>query len=182
MRIENRQLKDFISDSEMVKKEDLELAFNEAENQKKKLGDILIEKKLIDEIKLRKLYAYILGVPFVDLTKEIIDQDILQVVPEPIARKYRIVAFERSGRDLKVAMLNPEDIQTIDFIRKKSGLKIITCLTSGESMDNILKQYKGKKEIEDRINSHAYHDYVENNLTGKKVVEKLREWNVIKPL
>ena len=51
MRIENRQLKDFISDSEMVKKEDLELAFNEAENQKKKLGDVLIEKKFIDEIK-----------------------------------------------------------------------------------------------------------------------------------
>jgi type IV pilus assembly protein PilB len=157
MRIENRQLKDFIGDSEMVKKEDLELAFNEAENQKKKLGDILIEKKLIDEIKLRKLYAYILGVPFVDLTKEIIDQDILQIVPEPIAKKHRIVAFERNGKELKVAMLNPEDIQTIDFIRKKSGLKIITCLTSEESMDNILKQYEKslKAEFGDIINKNA---------------------------
>jgi len=49
-----------------------------------------------------------------------------------------------------------------------------------EALDDILKQYQGNKEIEDRINGHAYHDYVENNLTGKKVVEKLREWNIVK--
>jgi len=157
MRIENGQLREFISDSEMVKKEDLEAAFGEAENQKKKLGDILIEKGLIDEVKLRKLYAYILGIPFVDLTKEIIDQDILQIVPEPIARKHKIIAFERNGKDLKVAMLNPEDIQTIDFIRKKSGLKIINCLTSEEGMENILKQYEKslKAEFGDIINKNS---------------------------
>lgn len=148
MRIENAQLKEFVSDSEMVKKEDLEAAFSEAESQDKKLGDILIEKKLIDEIKLRKLYAYILGIPFVDLTKEIINQDVLQIVPEPIARKHKIIAFERNGKDLKVAMLNPEDIQTVDFIRKKSGLKIINCLTSEESMDTVLKQYEKSLKAE----------------------------------
>jgi len=49
-----------------------------------------------------------------------------------------------------------------------------------KAIDDILKQYQGNKEIEDRINGHAYHDYVENNLTGKKVVEKLREWNIVK--
>lgn len=157
MRIENSQLRDFIIDSEMVKKEDLDSAFKEAQDQGKKLGEILLEKKLIEEVKLRKLYAYILGVPFVDLTKELIDSDILQIVPEPIARKHKIVAFERSGKELKVAMLNPEDIQTIDFIRKKSGLKIITCLTSEESMENVLRQYEKslKAEFGDIISKHA---------------------------
>jgi len=157
MRIENSQLRDFITDSEMVKKEDLDLAFQEAQDSGKKLGEVLLEKKLLEEVKLRKLYAYILGVPFVDLTKEIIDQDILQIVPEPIAKKHKIVAFERNGKELKVAMLNPEDIQTIDFIRKKSGLKIITCLTSEESMENVLRQYEKslKAEFGDIISKHS---------------------------
>jgi len=175
MRIENAQLREFVSDSEMIKKEDLEVAFNEAENQGKKLGDVLIEKKLIEEVKLRKLYAYILGIPFVDLTKEVIDQDILQIIPEPIARKHKIVAFERSGKELKVAMLNPEDIQTIDFIRKKSGLKIINCLTSEESMDNILKQYEKslKAEFGDIIdkNSSEVEEGEEENL--QEIAQKL---------
>ena len=47
-------------------------------------------------------------------------------------------------------------------------------------IDDLAKQYQGKQTILDRINNQAYHDYVENNLTGKKVMEKLREWNVIK--
>lgn len=148
MRIENTQLINFIKDAEMVKDADLELALKEAESSGKKLGDILVAKKLISEIQLRKLYAYILGVPFVDLTKEIIPAEILQIVPEPIAKKYKIIAFEKDNQNLKIAMLNPEDIQTVDFIRKKTGLKITTCLTTEESINVILKQYEKSLKAE----------------------------------
>ncbi|MDP2709200.1 MAG: trigger factor [bacterium] len=47
-------------------------------------------------------------------------------------------------------------------------------------IEDIAKQYKGDKTVEERVRGHAYHDYVENNLTGKKTMEKLREWNVVK--
>jgi len=157
MRIENTQLKDFIKDAGMVKEDDLEAAFEEAQNGDKRLGELLVEKKFISEVQLRKLYAYILGVPFVDLTKELIPSDILQIVPEPIAKKYSIIAFAKDGQNLKIAMLNPEDIQTIDFIRKKTGLKIITCLTSEESISVILKQYEKslKAEFGDIISKNS---------------------------
>jgi type IV pilus assembly protein PilB len=148
MRIENGQLLEFIQDSGMVKIKDLEGAFKEAQKNKEKLGDILLQKKLISEVDLRKIYAYILGIPFVDLTKEIVSQEVLQIIPEPIAKKYKIVAFEKSNRELKIAMLNPEDIQTVDFIRKKTGLKIITCLASEESIENILKYYEKSLKAE----------------------------------
>lgn len=49
-----------------------------------------------------------------------------------------------------------------------------------QAIDDILKQYKGNEAVEKRVQSHAYHDYVENNLTGKKVMAKLLEWNVLK--
>lgn len=157
MKIGNKQLKEFLSDAGMVQIEDLEKYFKEAEEQKKHLGDILLEQKIVDELQLRKLYAYILGVPFVDLKKETITSDILQIIPEPIARKYKIVAFEKSGKDLKVAMLNPEDIQTVDFIRKKSGLRIITCLTTEESIEMVLRQYSKslKAEFGDIISKNS---------------------------
>lgn len=157
MRIENRQLRDFILDSDMLDKERVEEVYQEAENQKKQLGNLLLERKLISEIELRKLYAYILGIPFVDLTKELISHDTLQLIPEPIARKYGIVAFEKTGNDIKVAMLNPDDLQTIDFIKKKTGFKITPCLTSEESIKTILKQYEKslKAEFGDIIDKGA---------------------------
>lgn len=141
MRIGNKQLLDFIEDSKMVNGEDLKVAFVEAEKNGQNLGEVLISKKLVDEIKLRKLYAYILGIPFVDIAKETVSPDILKMIPEPIAKKYRIVAFGKNDKELQVAMVNPEDIQTIDFIRKKTSLKIVPCLTTEESIENALKQY-----------------------------------------
>jgi type IV pilus assembly protein PilB len=157
MRIGNEQLKNFIKDSGMIAEEKLESAFGEAEKGKQALGDILLTKKLIDEERLRKLYAYILGIPFVDLQKETIAPDILQMIPEPIAKKYKIVAFEKNGAELKIAMINPEDIQTVDFIRKKTGLRIVTCITSQESIEAILKQYGKslKAEFGDMIEKNS---------------------------
>jgi trigger factor len=49
-----------------------------------------------------------------------------------------------------------------------------------KAIDDILEQYKGNETIIERVKSHAYHAYVENNLIGKKVVEKLKEWNIVK--
>lgn len=157
MRISNNQLSEFIRDSKLIEEKDLALAYNEAEEQQKLLGDVLLEKKLVDEPQLRKLYAYILGIPFVDLQKESIPQEVLQVIPEPIARKYKIVAFDKKDRELKVAMLNPEDIQTIDFIRKKSGLNIVSCLTTEESIESVLKLYSKslKAEFGDIIDKNS---------------------------
>ena len=94
------------------------------------------------------MYAYILGFPFVDLSKEAVPIEILQIVPELIAKKYNIVSFEKSGTNLKVAMLNPEDLQTIDFIKKKTGLKIVPCLTSRESIQSALRQYEKSLKAE----------------------------------
>ncbi len=46
-----------------------------------------------------------------------------------------------------------------------------------EEVDKLLKQYGDKDDIRERITSKAYQNYLENNMTGKKVVEKLKEWN-----
>ncbi|MDQ1284551.1 MAG: type pilus assembly protein PilB [Patescibacteria group bacterium] len=168
MRIGNEQLKNFISDSEIIGSKELEESFQEAEAGGKKLGDVLLEKKLIDEIQLRKLYAYILGVPFVDLAKETIPHEIIQLVPEPIAKKYRIVAFSKNGNELRLAMVNPEDIQTVDFIKKKTGFKIVICLTTEESIETALRQYSKslKAEFGDIIskNSSEFSEETEEDL------------------
>jgi type IV pilus assembly protein PilB len=157
MQIENRQLKDFLLDSNLLDSKIIEENFKEAMDSNKKLGDLLLEKELINEIELRKLYSYILGIPYVNLEKEMIASEILQIIPEPIAKKYNIVAFEKDGKNLKVAMKNPEDLQTIDFIKKKTGLKIIPCLTNDESIKAALRQYEKslKAEFGDIISKNS---------------------------
>lgn len=148
MRIELKQLEQFLLDSNLISQEKLAEVVALAKKENKDLGELLLEKNLVKEIELQKTYAYILGFPFVDLSREAVPIEILQIVPELIAKKYNIVSFEKSGADLKVAMLNPEDLQTIDFIKKKTGLKIIPCLTSRESIQSVLRQYGRSLEAE----------------------------------
>lgn len=148
MRIELKQLEQFLLDSNLVPKDKLEETVVLAQKENKDLGALLLEKSLIKEAELQKTYAYILGFPFVDLSREAVPIEILQIVPELIAKKYNIVSFEKSGANLKVAMLNPDDLQTIDFIKKKTGLKIVPCLTSRESIQSVLRQYGRSLEAE----------------------------------
>lgn len=155
MKIKNQQLKEFILDSDLVPKEAIEAVFIESERAGTPLGTALLEKKLLSETDLQKLYAYILGIPFVDLSKEAIPAEILHIIPEPIAKKSHVIAFEKSGANLKVAMLNPDDLQTIDFIKKKTGLKVVPCLTTKESIAQVLRQYEKslKAEFGDILNT-----------------------------
>jgi len=84
----------------------------------------------------------------VNLEKEIIPPDVLKIIPEPIARSHNIVAFRKKGNTLEVAMLDPEDLRTIEFIKKTSNLKILPRLTNPESIKSVLKQYHKTLEAE----------------------------------
>ncbi|OHA01711.1 MAG: hypothetical protein A3C12_03255 [Candidatus Sungbacteria bacterium RIFCSPHIGHO2_02_FULL_49_20] len=148
MRVEEGQLKAFLLDSGLVKPADLKKAEEETKTGKKSFRDVLVAKGHVKETDLKRLEAYILGIPFVDLSKETIDPEVLRVIPEAIARKNNIIAFKRSGKDLQVAMLDPDDIQSIEFIRKKTGLRVLVRLTTPESMKHILQQYQKSLEAE----------------------------------
>lgn len=148
MQVEDSQLKAFILDAGLIKKEALLKAEEKAKKAKKDLADFLVEEKLLAQEQLIKLQAYILGIPFVNLEKENIPKDILQIIPEPIAKQHNIIPFRKNGKELEVAMLDPKDLQTIEFIRKKSDLKILPRLTSPDSIKNVLSQYQKSLEAE----------------------------------
>jgi len=95
----------------------------------------------ISESDLHRLQAHILGIPFVDLEGEKIDYKILSIIPEAIARSSNIVAFKQKGNTLEVAMLDPQDLEVMDFVKKKSNFKILPRLTTPESIKNALQQY-----------------------------------------
>jgi len=148
MKVENQQLQAFLLDSGLVEKKTLKEASKAAEKAGKRLVDVLVAKGLISEEEVIKMEAYILGVPFVNLEKEKIAPEILKIIPEPIARSHNIVAFRKFGQSLEVAMLDPEDLGTIDFIRKKLNLKILPRLTTPDSMKQVLLQYSKTLEAE----------------------------------
>lgn len=157
MHVEDSQIKDFIIDAGLVSKAEIEEMEKEAKSKKKGISEILISKGKFSDDDLRRVQAYILGIPFVNLKGQNLNKDVLGVIPEPIARKHNIIAFEKRQDALEVAMLDTDDLQAINSIKKKVGLKILPRLTDSESMRHALLQYQKnlKDEFGDIIKSDS---------------------------
>ncbi|MBU3942849.1 GspE/PulE family protein [Patescibacteria group bacterium] len=169
MEISIKDLKKFILDAELITANQFESAVKKAKAKKKTVESVLIEEELMSEEDLAKLNAYVLGIAFVSLKKEIIPTEVLKIIPEPIARMHNIIAFRKEGKNLEVAMLDPEDLRTIDFIKKKAGLKILPRLTDPESIKKALTQYRKTLEAE-------FGDIIKKEAGGiKQVKEKQGE-------
>ncbi|OHA76731.1 MAG: hypothetical protein A3H01_02490 [Candidatus Wildermuthbacteria bacterium RIFCSPLOWO2_12_FULL_40_9] len=148
MKVEPQQLKAFLIDAGLVNDEKFEKILAKSKTSNKKIGDVLIAEGVLSREELVKLEAYILGIPFINLEKEVIRPEILKIIPEPIARNHNIVSFRKNGRDLEVAMLDPEDLRMIEFLKKTTNLRILPKLTTPESIRNVLNQYQQTLEAE----------------------------------
>ena len=142
MYISDTQLKSFLSDAGLVSQKDFDIAEKEAKESGKSVGDILVGKSAIGEDELRRTYAYILGIPFVSLIGTHIKFETLSLIPEPVARRNNIIAYNRKDDELEVVMLDTDDLAAIDFIKKKTHLKILPRLTDVASVKFALKEYQ----------------------------------------
>ena len=142
MQIDEEQFKKFILEGGLVSKKDLDSAIKVAEAKKQKIGNILLSEGKISETDLKRTEAFVLGIPFVSLLNQKIDFSVLSLIPEPIARNDNIVAYTKSEHGLEVAMLDVDDLPVIDFIKKRSGLKILPRLTDSASIKAVLMQYR----------------------------------------
>ncbi|HXK38961.1 MAG TPA: GspE/PulE family protein [Candidatus Paceibacterota bacterium] len=142
MYISDTHLKSFLADAGLVSQKDFDAAEKEAKETGKPIGDILVAKSAIGEDELRRTYAYILGIPFVSLVGTHIKFDTLSLIPEPVARHNNIVAYNRKDDELEVVMLDTDDLAAIDFIKKRTHLKILPRLTDVASIKFALKEYQ----------------------------------------
>lgn len=110
--------------------------------------DFLLEKKIVSEEDLLAAKSELLGVPVADLRNNQIAQEVLNLVPEPIAHRHKVISFAKTKEELSLAMVDPEDIQTREFIQKKTGLKINTFLIGKSSLDFGLSKYHSSLEKE----------------------------------
>lgn len=148
MVVDEAKLARLVLDTNIVSLDDM-TAF-EAEKKKKAttLSDFLLSNTKVSEQELRKLQAYVLGIPYLNIEKEKIDKEVLQLIPEPIARKYNVVPCRKKGNDLEICMLDIDNLPAIDFVKKKTGLRILPRLTDSESIKAVLLQYKKSLQAE----------------------------------
>ncbi|MDQ5954157.1 MAG: type pilus assembly protein PilB [Patescibacteria group bacterium] len=148
MQIDEKKLKKVILDGGLISEKDIDEVSKKAKDKKQKFSDMLLSEGKISEVDLKKMEAFVLGIPFVNLEKQKIDFSILSLIPETIAKNDNIIAYNKTDKGLEVAMLDADDLPVIDFIKKRSGFKILPRLTDAASIKSALMQYQKSLQAE----------------------------------
>ncbi len=103
---------------------------------------IILEHNFASTEQIAQARAQQLGIPFVNLAGKGIDPEVLNLIPEPVARRYKLIPFHIEGDGISVAMADPLDLQVVQFIEKKSGKRIHRFLALPEDiLTSINDQY-----------------------------------------
>ncbi len=154
--IENKIIKKIILDNRILSQQGIKGAIIQAKKENQNLLDYLFSRKIISEKIFYQYLANFYNVGFINLTNTFIKKDLLFLIPEPIAITHKIVCFGKDDKNkkIKIATLDPFDLQIFEFIKKKTGYDTIIFLTTPSSIKNVLKLYHKslKANFEEIIN------------------------------
>jgi type IV pilus assembly protein PilB len=140
--LNEQQLKNILISASVLTAEDFDKISHEAHENDRRIEELLEEKKIISANALAEETAKYFKVPFINLKEITVRKDALLNIPEPIAIAHDIIAYDINDQELKVAMLDPGDLEILDFLAKKINKKIIVNLTTQEGIKEGLKQYR----------------------------------------
>lgn len=149
MRISDKLVEQLLRDAGKASEEQLNNFREQEKTEKKPLQDIVIRDGVINEKELTELYAKAIDMPYIELASKEVPREILRLIPERIARQYRVVLFgvEDDGSKL-LAMEDPDDIQAINFLQKQLGNNIKVHVATTSNISNTLDQYRGNVSSE----------------------------------
>ncbi|MDP2703652.1 MAG: GspE/PulE family protein [bacterium] len=139
------KIKDLLVREGLVPVEKFDAAVEEAERKRQNVLDILISLGLLNKDYFYTLLAKQLGVQRIRIRSADIDEEVLRLLPEEVARGRRAIVFAR-GVDgvFHVAMENPTDLEAIDFLSLKLQGPVRSYLATDEDLNRGFSLYEKK--------------------------------------
>lgn len=103
-----------------------------------------------EDLQILKEKSELLGLKFLEKAPKNIKSSILNIIPEEVAQKNSAVVFDKVNNLIKVAILNPQDMNVFNvlkFIAEKNGLETEVYLTSPSVFEEIMKNYVEANEM-----------------------------------
>ena len=129
-------------DEGLVASDVLKQAQETSATEKKPLFSLLSEQDIIDDELLTHAIAQVSGVPYVNLTNTLIDQNILSLLPEDIAERFMAVPLAEVQNRLAVAMIDANNVQAVDYLANRIQRPLKVFMASEDGVRHILDQYR----------------------------------------
>ena len=151
-----QKIGDILVHQKIITSEQLENALTEQKSTKDKLGNILITQGTITEEELVNAYSMQCGHRSITKDEMLkVDQSIVSLLPEDFAKENNVLALSKKDNYLAIAMEDPEDLSTLDSIRKLTNLspEILVAGRSSikDALESLYDKVKKSGEVESAI-------------------------------
>jgi type IV pilus assembly protein PilB len=126
----------------LVAEDELRATEAEAKKQNKPMMVVLNERGVVDDELLTHAIAQVSGVPYVNLSNSVIDQDVLALLPEDIAERFMAVPLAEVQNRLAVAMIDANNVQAVDYLANRIQRPIKVFMASETGVRHVLDQYR----------------------------------------
>lgn len=140
-----KRLGDLLVESNVIKPVELEEALKN-KSRDEKLGDYLIDHQLITEQQLIEVLEFQLGIPHVNLNQYSIDPELIQLVPKELAKRANLMPIRRDRNRLLVAMADPMDYFSIEELRMATGCQIEPSIAAKDDVFRTITKYYDLQE------------------------------------
>lgn len=166
------KLMSLLIDEGLVTESVLKNAEAAATSSNQPLFAILTQQHIIDDEMLTHAIAQVSGVPYVNLTSSIIDQNILSLLPEDIAERFMAVPLAEVQNRLAVAMIDANNVQAVDYLASRIERPLKVFMASEAGVRHVLDQYRTDLSSVDEA---AVASQAEENMESDKDVKTIVE-------
>jgi type IV pilus assembly protein PilB len=150
MKIDNtKTVADVLYEKKLLTSDQLSAVKFEQVNTGKSIEEVIKERGFVSSDEFAEAYGEAYGIESVTLVASQIDPSLLTILPLSVGKKHKVVPFELKGKNLSLAMLDPMDLATIDFVERKTGYKVVPFVATEKAIDGVLDAQKGSELSEE---------------------------------
>lgn len=139
--VSRRKLGELLIESGLLTIENLKDALEAQKNTGKRLGEVLIDMKIISEEEMAFSLAMQLKIPFIDLIDYSIKNDVIDCIPEEVCQKFICIPLSMKNNILDVAMADPLDLHIMKDLQFITGYNIQPAISTRSQIRDKLQQY-----------------------------------------
>jgi type IV pilus assembly protein PilB len=144
----DKKLASILGARELVPAEALQESLGRAQETGKALSILLVEENVLDERRIIAAVAEEMNIPPIDLDKVEVQDDLVDLLDEEMARYYGVMPVSRIEDVLTIAVANPYDVLTLDDVKIMTGCQLQPVITTDGAINRAIERFYGEASAE----------------------------------
>ncbi len=137
----NKKIGELLIEHKLITYEQLEEALTVQKNTRELLGKILVNRGVVTEKDVVRMYAQQQGVYFVDLSKMKVTAAMAKSIPSHVCQRHKVIALNKDDKKVVLAMVNPLDIFALDDVKLVTGLDVQPVIAMPQEIEGLISKF-----------------------------------------